>query len=214
MGLRDWFGRRAAPARDEAAALPAPPTDADILAALDRVDELLVTGHAPALVRSRVGRVERTIRATLPRLPDLGIGSADAYAVVATATDYLPEAVDGYLRLPRDWADTRPIDGGRTALMVLVDQLELLASTMDKMLDAATRADAQALIAHGRFLDAKFGRTADGGLLDVGGLTSATGPAGPAPAGPMAPMAHPDRPDQPARPAPAPPPTNSLDLDG
>ena len=84
-------------------------------------------------------------------------GAADAYAVVATATDYLPEAVGGYLRLPRDWANSRPIEGGKTALMVLVDQLELLASTMTKMLDAANRADAEALIAHGRFLEAKFG---------------------------------------------------------
>jgi len=79
---------------------------------------------------------------------------------VATATDYLPEAVGGYLRLPREWADTRPIDGYKTSLMVLVDQLELLGSTMDKILDAANRSDAQALIAHGRFLQAKFGQTA------------------------------------------------------
>ena len=79
---------------------------------------------------------------------------------MATATDYLPEAVGGYLRLPREWADTRPIDGYKTSLMVLVDQLELLASTMDKILDAANRADAQALIAHGMFLQAKFGTPA------------------------------------------------------
>jgi hypothetical protein len=42
--------------------------------------------------------------------------------------------------------------------MVLVDQLELLGTTMDRMLDAAMRADANALIAQGRFLDARFGR--------------------------------------------------------
>ena len=100
-------------------------------------------------MRSRVVRIDRTIRETLPKLPQLGWGSADAYAVVATATDYLPEAVGGYLRLPRDWANSRPIEGGKTALMLLVDQLELLASTMTKMLDAANRADAEALIAHG-----------------------------------------------------------------
>jgi hypothetical protein len=83
--------------------------------------------------------------------------------VVATATDYLPEAVGSYLRLPRDWADTRPIDGYKTSLMVLVDQLELLAATMLKILDAASRADAQALLAHGRFLDAKFGAASTAG---------------------------------------------------
>jgi hypothetical protein len=142
--------------------VPAAPTDADIRASLARVEAMLADGTAPAVIRSRVTRIDLTIRETLPKLSQLGWGSADVYAVVATATDYLPEAVGGYLRLPRDWANSRPIEGGRTALMVLVDQLELLASTMDKMLDAANRADAQALIAHGRFLEEKFGHTPPG----------------------------------------------------
>lgn len=154
MGLRSWFGRR----REEPApAVPAAPTEQDILAALNRVNAMLVEGNAPPVVTSRVRRIARTINDTLPRLRHLGAGSADSYSVVATATDYLPEAVGGYLRLPRDWADTRPVDGYKTSLMVLVDQLELLAATMDKILDAANRADAQALVAHGMFLQAKFG---------------------------------------------------------
>jgi hypothetical protein len=140
--------------------LPAPPTEQDIRDSLARVDAMLRDGNAPPVVTSRVSRIARTIDDTLPRLRNLGLGSADAYSVVATATDYLPEAVGGYLRLPRDWADTRPIDGYKTSLMVLTDQLELLASTMDKILDAANRSDAQALIVHGRFLQAKFGQPA------------------------------------------------------
>ena len=166
MGFWAWLmGRRQAP--EPASTVPAAPTDADILASLARVEAMLADGTAPSVVRSRVARIDRTIRDTLPKLPQLGWGSADAYAVVATATDYLPEAVGGYLRLPRDWANSRPIEGGKTALMVLVDQLELLASTMGKMLDAANRADAEALIAHGRFLEAKFGHSSSGGTLDA-----------------------------------------------
>jgi hypothetical protein len=169
VGFWDWLtGRRkkAAPP----VTVPRAPTEADILASLARVEGMLADGpggSAPAVVRSRVARIDRTIRDTLPKLPQLGWGSADAYAVVATATDYLPEAVGGYLRLPRDWANSRPIEGGKTALMVLVDQLELLASTMTKMLDAANRADAEALIAHGKFLEAKFGHSSTGGVLDA-----------------------------------------------
>lgn len=172
MGLFDWL-RGGDSERAEPTALPQPPTDADILASLDRVATMIGEGKASALVRSRVSRVDGTIRAILPKLPQLGLGSVDAYAVMATATDYLPEAVGGYLRLPREWADSRPIDGGRTALMVLVDQLELLSATMTKMLDAANRADAQALIAHGRFLEAKFGASSTGGSLDATGTVRA-----------------------------------------
>ncbi len=172
MGLFDWL-RGGDSERAEPTALPQPPTDADILASLDRVATMIGEGKVSALVRSRVSRVDGTIRAILPKLPQLGLGSVDAYAVMATATDYLPEAVGGYLRLPREWADSRPIDGGRTALMVLVDQLELLSATMTKMLDAANRADAQALIAHGRFLEAKFGASSTGGSLDATGTVRA-----------------------------------------
>jgi hypothetical protein len=155
VGLKSWLGRRRG--EDEAAASPPAPTEQDILAALNRVNAMLTEGNAPPVITARVQRIARTIRDTLPQLRHLGVGTIESYSVMATATDYLPEAVGGYLRLPREWADTRPIDGYKTSLMVLIDQLELLAATMDDILDAANRADAQALIAHGMFLQAKFG---------------------------------------------------------
>lgn len=212
MGLLDWLRGT----REEAPAVvvPAAPTEADVLAALDAVKERLSANAAPGIVRARVARVDRYVRDSLPRLSAMGLGSADAYAVVATATSYLPEAVGGYLRLPRDWADTRPIDGGRTALMVLVDQLELLGSTMEKVLDAAIRQDAQALVAHARFLEAKFGSASTGGGLDL----DASGVARPAdPASGTSPLQPPSQVQRPARPvAPDAPgrtrPTSSLDL--
>lgn len=157
MGLKSWLGRLRGEEDPPAGAVPAPPTEQDILAALNRVNAMLADGDAPPVVTTRVQRIARTIRDTLPRLRQLGVGSMEGYSVMATATDYLPEAVGGYLRLPRDWADTRPVDGYKTSLMVLVDQLELLATTMEEILDAANRADAQALVAHGLFLQAKFG---------------------------------------------------------
>jgi hypothetical protein len=158
MGLRDWFARRAAPpAPVVETARPRTPTAADISAALDGVEQQVAGGAVPPLVRSRVARVVATVRDTVPRLANLGPGSASAYTVVATATDYLPQALSNYTRLPRGWADSRPLEGGKTALMLLVDQLDLLAATMDQILDAVVRVDADALVAHGRFLQEKFG---------------------------------------------------------
>jgi hypothetical protein len=133
--------------------------------------------------------VVRVVRETIPRLSNLG-GSAQAYAVMATATDYLPDAIGGYLRLPRHWADTRPVDRGKTSLMILIDQLDLLAATMDKVFDAVNRADAAALITHGRFLQEKFGTGSTGGGLALGPTASTPPPdpgAGTGPAGPLAP---------------------------
>jgi hypothetical protein len=162
------FGRGQHVGRDDRVVVPAVPTSEDLLAALDRVEAMVSAGAVPAPVASRVRRVDQVVRDTIPRLASLGAGSPQAYSVMATATDYLPEAVGGYLRLPRQFADNRPVDRGKSSLMILIDQLDLLAATMDKVFDAVCRADADALVAHGRFLAEKFGSASSGGALDVG----------------------------------------------
>ena len=135
----------------------ATPIDEDA-ATLASLDELVtqIRGRVPDAVQARVERVAGTVRQTIPRLDHLGTNSVQAHAVVRTATSYLPEAVAAYLRLPRDYADRRPVAGGKTSLTILCDQLDLLGSKMDDLFDAACRADADALIAHGRFLAEKF----------------------------------------------------------
>ncbi|MFC5380099.1 hypothetical protein [Aquipuribacter nitratireducens] len=168
-GLLDLLRGRRRREPDPGPALPAAPTAEDLLAAVDRVESMVADAGVPAAVASRVARVTRTVRDTVPRLDRLGAGSLEAYSVVATATDYLPDAVAGYLRLPRDWANSRPVDAGRTSLMVLIDQLDLLGRTMDGVLDAVNRRDAAALVAHGEFLRARFGHEAVGGGLALGG---------------------------------------------
>src|SRR5215217_2280867 len=118
MALGDFFARllgrdREPRGGEQPASIPRAPTTQDLLDALVRVEQLVADGAVPAVVASRVARVVRTVRETIPRLGNLG-GSADAYSVMATATDYLPEAIGGYLRLPSHWADTRPVDKGKT----------------------------------------------------------------------------------------------------
>jgi hypothetical protein len=162
------FGRGQHVEQRDQFVVPAVPTSDDLLASLDRVEAMVADGAVPAPVASRVRRVDQVVRDTIPRLPSLGAGSVQAYSVMATATDYLPEAVGGYLRLPRQFADNRPVDRGKSSLMVLIDQLDLLAATMDKVFDAVCRADADALVAHGRFLAEKFGSSSTGGALDMG----------------------------------------------
>ncbi len=158
MGFFEWL--TGAPPADAAPAVPpvpAPPTRDDIERALAAAESMAVDGFAPAPVISRVRRVTSVVRAMLPRLDSIGLASQDTYNVVATATDYLPESLAAYLALPRDWADTRPVANGKSSLLLLIDQLDLLATTVNKMYDAANRADAGALVAQGKFLDEKFG---------------------------------------------------------
>ena len=139
--------------RHATATAPAPVDDEDAatLAALDRL-LAEIHGKVPGIVEARVQHVADTVRQTVPRLDQLGAGSSTAHAVLRTATSYLPEAVAAYMRLPRDFADRRPVDGGKSSLTVLCDQLDLLGSKMDEVFDAVCRADADALIANGRFI--------------------------------------------------------------
>lgn len=134
------------------------PTAEQIARAVREVEES-IEGRVPAAVTARVHRITGTVEDMVPRLDRFGLGDRQAYTIVATATSYLPEAVDGYLRLPRDFADRRVVAQGKTSLMLLCDQLDLLAVTLEKISDAVYRADAQALIAHGQFLAEKFGHS-------------------------------------------------------
>ena len=173
MSLRDAADRLLG-RRREAPRLVLPPvkTSGQLLEELDAF-ETGIDGRVPPAVESRVARVTGIVRETIPRLDQLGAGSYQAHSVIATATSYLPEAVGGYLRLPRSWADSRPVDGGKTSLMVLCDQLDLLGYKMDQVFDAVCRADAAALVAHGAFLAEKFG---SGGALDLAGQPVPPGP--------------------------------------
>lgn len=169
MGLWDWLTgrRRGSEHTEEVAPAPAPPTEAEVRAACAAVRDRARAEAVAWAVQSRVDRITGTVEQTLPRLRNFGLGSYEGYAVVATATSYLPEALENYLRLPRQWADSRPVSNGKSALLLLVDQLDLLAVTMDRFLDAAVRDDARALVEHGRFLDQKF--TTAPGSLDLSG---------------------------------------------
>jgi hypothetical protein len=167
-----------------------PPRREQLLGALDAIEQQARVGKVPGVVLSRLLRVTRIVRLTLPRIANLGLGSRQGYNVMATVTDYLPVAIGNYLRLPRDWADTRPIAAGKSSVMLLVDQLDLLGSTMDKVYDAVNRADAEAIIVHGAFLEQKFGQASAGGALGLGPDPVQVVPPPPGPSlspGPLAP---------------------------
>jgi hypothetical protein len=175
MSLRDLTDRLLGRRRpEEELLLPPVRTSAQLIADLDAFEAGL-DNRVPAAVAARVAKVSGIVRETIPRLDQLGAGSYQAHSVVATATSYLPEAVGAYLRLPRSWADTRPVSGGKTSLMVLCDQLDLIGYKMGQVFDAVCRADAAALVAHGAFLAEKFGT---GGGLDLGAPDPGTAQSG------------------------------------
>jgi hypothetical protein len=114
-----------------------------------------VAGRVPPEIWIRIQRIELTIRAEiLPRLDCLPLGAPELYLVERTASDFLPTAVETYLRLPAGYASP----GGAIAYRVLVDELDLLEAQMRRVAEVVHRADMDRLLAHRRFLEDRFGR--------------------------------------------------------
>lgn len=116
-----------------------------------------VRGQLPADVSSKLERIEATILGLLPRAEDLG--PEELFVVRRTAVDYLPVAIDSYLKLPGPYATQHQIAAGKTALQLLNDDLDLMETKLDDISEAIRHKDSDALIAHSRFLDEKFGRS-------------------------------------------------------
>jgi hypothetical protein len=121
--------------------------------------ERRLRGRVPDDVLAAVGRVHARLREVLERSDALPPGSPDAFVVERTALDYLPTALESYLNLPRGYANRVPVSAGRSARQVLLDQLALLEAKLGEVLDAVARGDADRLLAHGRFLEDRFGRS-------------------------------------------------------
>jgi hypothetical protein len=122
--------------------------------------ESLAKRSAPVEVADRVAAIGLVIREVADRQTTLTGSSPQLFAVLRTATDYLPTAVEAYLRLPQGYARTRPLADGRTALEVLLGQLNLLEKEMVDVADAVTQNDIDRLLTHERFLTERFGRSA------------------------------------------------------
>jgi hypothetical protein len=128
------------------------------------LDEAVRTTSArlPPDVLAKVVEIRREIFALLPSTTAFPVGSEDLYVIQRTATDYLPATLEAYLALPDDYATTHPLQGGKTPLQLLREQLQLLDQKLDEITDAVHRQDSDRLLANGRFLEERFGQRPDG----------------------------------------------------
>ena len=136
----------------------------DAMRSLDEIQRR-IRRRVPDVVARRVKYISASIVDSLRRADSLGEGSSEVFGLVKTATDYLPTALQTYLDLPRNYADRKIVVDGKTPLILLCEQLDLLMTKMDEIAEAVNRADSDKLIAHGRFLAEKFGK--DGNGLDI-----------------------------------------------
>jgi hypothetical protein len=116
-------------------------------------------GRVPPEILSRMQRIELTIRTEiLPRLDCLPLGAPELYLIERTVSDYLPTAVEAYLRLPSGYVSSQPGSHGRAAVDVLIEELDFLDAEMRQVAEVVHRTDMDRLLAHKRFLVDRFRR--------------------------------------------------------
>jgi len=113
-------------------------------------------GRLPVDIQAKVAEIRREILDLLPHLDDFPPGSQDRFVIQRMAADYLPTALDAYLALPPK-LDDRSLPDGRTPLQALREQLDLLDAKLDEITEAVYQRDSDRLLAHGRFLEERFG---------------------------------------------------------
>jgi hypothetical protein len=125
---------------------------------LERLDALIE--HARPLLDTEMRRhldgVRESVAAVLPRIAGVGGLDDDAYTVHETVIRYLPETLANYAALPPIFRSTQVLADGKTAKVLLGEQLALLDTKLREVVANVAHSDARALVANGRFLKQKF----------------------------------------------------------
>lgn len=127
-----------------------------------------VNGRIPAPAMEPFLRIRKNVLELLPRVREFPPGSMELFTLQQTALDYLPNALDTYLQLPPAYARSSRVDGARTPVQVLVDDLTLLDQKMEQVRSEVRRQDTDRLLAHDRFLEDRFGAERKGLSLPPG----------------------------------------------
>ncbi len=138
---------------------------------VEQIDTLIAKSRKqlPAEATDRLHAIRQILEALMPKLQGLAdagtIAMDQVFTLVNAVTRDLPTTIANYVRLPQAYANLHPIERGKTAKQLLLEQLDLLHSQLKKIADSAYREDAEALVVNGRYLKEKFHST---GFLPAG----------------------------------------------
>ncbi|PTA69888.1 hypothetical protein [Deinococcus arcticus] len=149
----------AAPAAPVPSALPAQASGTLLGTTEGPLVALLRDERLPPDARAQLAALNLRTQEALSLLNTQGLEGTEAgYLTRAIREEYAPGAVNAYLKLPRSLADTAPIQDGKTGRALLTEQLELLLSGVQDVIDGTLRSGSQELLTHGRFLRDRFAK--------------------------------------------------------
>ncbi len=135
---------------------PAKVQDADEVSA--GLERLLVNIHGRVAddIYVRVDSIHHSIASTLPSNGTADTTDPSVFLVRQTALNYLPQALDAYLAVPRSYAEGRTVAGGQTPHDALLQQLDLMDARLHDVSEAMIQHDSDRLLANTRFLAERF----------------------------------------------------------
>jgi hypothetical protein len=118
-----------------------------------------LTGDAQNLLKSILEIAEEL----MPRLKEMeaqGIVQAENRSKLKQLlTSYLPDVLEEYLKLPSMYARSVPVNQGKTAQGLLIEQLTLMQSHVTEVRDSFYSENINVLLANGQFLKEKFDKS-------------------------------------------------------
>lgn len=118
-----------------------------------------INGEAHNLLRN----ILTVAKELMPRLKELetqGMVQAENRSKLKQLlNNYLPSVLEGYLKLPSLYAKSARVAGGKTAQVLLVEQLQLLDGHVMELRDSVYSENINGLLASGQFLKEKFDKS-------------------------------------------------------
>lgn len=125
---------------------------------LDKLDEVVRSArvHLSTDMALHLDSIRASVTDMLPRLASASGADETLFTVRETVFSYLPRTLASYMALPPAFRATHPVGQGKTARELLGEQLRILDDKMQELLTNLASRDAQALLANGQFLQARF----------------------------------------------------------
>ena len=127
-------------------------------ALLDQFDRVIKEARSQLqpVMLARLDSIRHSIGEVLPRLAERRGFDDNLYTVRETISRYLPETLANYVALPPMFRVSRVLKDGKTARDVSNDLFHLIVEYGELIKQQVARGDADALLANGQFLEAKF----------------------------------------------------------
>ena len=154
MYLAGYF---AVPARNESAELGAERFNEDNI--LDALEETVkkIGPKLPEQARVKLASIKATMESLVPALKqDEQVDVKSRATIMSSVTRYLPQTLAAYLKLPPAFALVHQGASGKTAQVLLVEQLDALDAQLAQISKNIFNHDFERLIINGKFLEEKF----------------------------------------------------------